>query len=153
MIRLTVDEFNSKLSSADSNFMLDDSDNAIDNFYELCLPDDESTGAPDEDLPSISKNHAISTIGESTMTLYISDPLKAFKNQEEGVNTTIQSIVNDANSNKTGAETHHTSHLFEDKGDTKASSKLIQKLRPNENDDDNNKVRYANQRCCQCVIF
>lgn len=153
MARLTVDEFNSKLDSVNSNFMLDDSDKAIEDFYELCLTDDESTGEPDEDLPSFSKDQAISSIGESIMTLFIVHPLKAFKNQEEGVHTTIQSIVESMSNSTIVPEHSPTSDMYEEKGTRKESSRLSKKFLPNQDDKDENPVRYADQKCCKCVIF
>ena len=51
VIRLALDTFNAKLLEFESSFYLDDSDKAMQSYYELGLPDDEDTGEPDEDLP------------------------------------------------------------------------------------------------------
>ena len=92
VIKLAIDSFNSDLQKAESPFYLEDSELAVEKFYDLCLPEEDETGEPDEDLPSFGKDQPISSIGENTFTLLVSDPKNAIKDQEEGIKTHIQSF-------------------------------------------------------------
>lgn len=92
IIQAVLYELNSKLSEDEAPFAFDSSDQAIENLYELCLPDDEDTGEPDEDLPSFNKEQMVSDLGETTLTLLVKEPKKAIKHNKVET-TTIQSVI------------------------------------------------------------
>lgn len=90
LIKVSINEFNSIFQKEESQYYLEDSNDAIDKCYELWYPEDEETGEPDEDLPTFAMDQSVLTIGEKIFTLYVKSPGIAIKDQEDSLRPNIQ---------------------------------------------------------------
>lgn len=156
LIRYSVDEYNSILQRLESRFYLEDTDEVISKGYELCYPDDEDTGEPDEDLPTFSMDQKISTIGEKVYTLHVCSPDLVIKDQEGAINSHIQetsdvgSLSSNLNSEKQKGQVKRINTLgylvttAEEESEsvksaTSASEEII--------------YHKSTNTCCNCIIF
>ena len=141
----------------DSILMLDTSNKAIENYYELWLPEDEETGEPDEDLPAFGLDQYISAINQNVFTLNVKYPRKALKSSEDSlpptniqslVESTYNSMIEKQTSSNKFIEKDNTYHAS-DKPHTGASYKRGAKEEMHKQAD----INRSSQVCCNCTIF
>lgn len=124
---------------------MDSSEKALENSYELTLPDDEETGEPDEDLPFFDKHLPITSISENKFTLLVTDP-KAIKIDEDAPSALIQSINGSPEKKPTNepissSKNHSINASYRSFTDENTTSRKTTNELSN------------SSRCCCCTIF
>ncbi|CAI2366321.1 unnamed protein product [Moneuplotes crassus] len=153
LIQYALNEYNSALESEESQYYLEDSSDSIDKCYELCYPDDDETGEPDEDLPTFAMDQNVSTIGEKSFTLLVANPKLAIKNQDCDLHPNIQDPEGEADATKTTANEKSS-------GTFKRINSLGYLVTIKEDESSTNKTKSdeiiyhkSTQTCCKCTIF